>query len=117
MDLPLNERQTCLRLLGRRGSVARRSPRNDIGDVDLLPIESDRLQHTIQQLPRSSDKWVPNSIFIPSRRLADKHDPRARDAIREHQLRGCPLQGATIEVRHHGLQRFQIGRCFRKRAS
>ena len=47
MDLPLNEGQTCLRLLGRRGSVARRSPRNDIGDVDLLATEADRLQHTI----------------------------------------------------------------------
>ena len=75
MDLPLNERQTDLRLLGRRGSIARRPPRNDIGDVDLLSIQSDCVQHSIQQLPRSSDEWAPDSIFIPSRGLADKHDP------------------------------------------
>ena len=109
MDLPLNERQTYLRFLRRRGSIARRPPRNDIGDVDILPIESDRVQHPIQQLPRSSDERAPNSIFIPSRSLADKHDPRTRDAIREHQLRGGPLQRATLEIRHCGAQRFQIG--------
>ena len=101
MDLPLNERQTRLRLLGRRGSIARRSPRNDIGDVDLLPIESDRVEHTIQQLPRSSDKWAPDSIFIPSGSLADKHDSRAWDAIREHQLRRGPFQRAAVEMHHH----------------
>ena len=38
VDLSLNERQTHLRLLRRRGSVAWRAPGNDIGDVDLLSI-------------------------------------------------------------------------------
>src|ERR1700722_7318900 len=57
VNLPLNERQTYLRLLGRGGSIARRPPRNDIGDVDLFSIETDCAQHAIKQSPRSSDKW------------------------------------------------------------
>ena len=75
VDLSLNKRQTRLGLLRRRSPVARRPPRNDIGDIDLLPIESDCVQHAVQQLPRSSDKRAPDSIFVPSRSLADKHDP------------------------------------------
>jgi hypothetical protein len=117
VDLPLNERQTCLRLLGRRGSIARRPPRNDISDVDLLSIETDCAQHAIKQLPRSSDKWAPDSIFLPSRCLANKHDPCARNAIREYQLRGGPLQRAPIEISHNRPQRLQIRRSFGERAN
>ena len=75
MDLLLNERETYLRLLKRRGSVAWRPPRNYIRDVDLLSIQSDRAQHAIEQLPRSPNEWAPDSIFALPRGLADKHYP------------------------------------------
>ena len=117
LDLSLNEGQTYLGLLGRRGSVARRPPWNDIRDVDLLSIESDCVQHAIQQLPRSSDEWTPDAIFLLPRGLADEHDPGARDAVRERKLRGGPLERAAIEFRQDGSQRFQIGRGLRQRAS
>jgi hypothetical protein len=75
VDLSLNERQTYLRLLKRRRTVARRPPWDDIRDVDLVSVQSNRVQHAIQQLPRSSNEWAPDSIFTLSRGLADKHDP------------------------------------------
>src|SRR5271170_6516766 len=56
LDLSLDERQTGLRLLKGWGSIARRAPRNDIGDIDLATVESDRLQHAIEQLSGASDK-------------------------------------------------------------
>ena len=77
---------------------------------DLPSIEPDGVQHAIQQLPGSPHEWPANSIFVPSRGLADEHDRGARDAIREHEL-GCgPLQRAAVEIRHKRPQRFQIGR-------
>src|SRR5271165_4956659 len=51
LDLPRDERQAGLGLLQRRRSIARRAPRNDIGDIHLPSIESDGVQHAIQQLP------------------------------------------------------------------
>jgi hypothetical protein len=71
VNLTLNERQTDLRFLKGRGPVAWRPPWYDIRDVDLLSIESNRAQHAIQQLPRSSNEWAPDSIFALPRRLAD----------------------------------------------
>jgi hypothetical protein len=75
INLPLNEGQTDLRLLKGRGSVAWRTPWYDIRDVDLLSIQSNRAQHAIQQLPRSSNERTPDSIFTLPRGLADQHDP------------------------------------------
>jgi hypothetical protein len=71
VNLTLNEGQTDLRFLKGRGPVAWRPPWYDIRDVDLLSIESNRAQHAIQQLPRSSNEWAPDSIFTLPRGLAD----------------------------------------------
>jgi len=117
VDLSLNKRQTYLRLLRRRGSVARRPPRNDIGNVDRLSIQSDRAKHAIKQLSCSSDEWAPGSILLSAWGLSDEHDPRAGDAVREYELRGGPAQRAAVEIRHCGLQRLQISRRFGERAS
>ena len=117
VDLSLNKRQTYLCLLGRRRSVARRAPRNDIGDIDRLSIQSDRAEHAIEQLACSSDEWAPDSIFLSSRSLPDEHDARAGDAVREDKLSCRPAQRTAVEIGHRGLQRLQICRRFRKRAS
>ena len=92
-------RQT-LRLLGRRSPVAGRAPGNDIGDVDAPAIKPDRSQHPVEQLPRPADERAPDPVFVRSRRLADEHDPRAGDAVGEHELGRGPLQGAAVEIRH-----------------
>src|SRR5579872_5705551 len=73
VDLSLNKRQTCLRLLGRRRSVARRPPRNDISDIDRLSIQSDHAEHAIEQLPCSSDKWTAAPTFLSSWGFPDEH--------------------------------------------
>jgi hypothetical protein len=47
LNLSLDERQADLGFLRGRGPVARRPPRDDICDVDLPPIQSNRAQHAI----------------------------------------------------------------------
>ena len=75
IDLLLNKGQADLGLLRCRGSIARRPPRNDIGDVHLFSIQSDRAQHAIQQLPCSTDERPTYSIFILPRSFTYKHNP------------------------------------------
>jgi hypothetical protein len=117
LDLSLKERQTYLSLLRRWGSIPRRPPRNDIRDIDLLSIQSDCAQHAIKQLPRPSDKWASDSIFIASRRFPHEHDPRTWNTVRKYKL-GCrPLQRAAVEIRQYGSQRFEIHRSLGKRVS
>ena len=117
VDLSLDKRQTDLRLLRRGRSVARRAPRNNIGDVDRLPIQSDRAEHAIQQLACPSDEWAPDSIFLSARSLSDEHDSRAGDAVREDKLSRRPAQRTAVEIVHCGPQRLQIPRRRRERAS
>ena len=74
LNLPLDERQADLGFLRGRGPVAWRPPRDDIGDVDFLPIQSNRAEHAIQQFARSSNERKPASIFAFPRSLAHKHD-------------------------------------------
>jgi hypothetical protein len=100
LDLTLDEGQALLRLLWRRGSISRGAPRNDVGDIDLPSIESDRCKHAIEQLSGPSHEWTTNSILIAARRLAHQHYARAWLAIIEHKLRGHFLQGATLKALH-----------------
>src|SRR5260370_10111987 len=86
LDLPLDERQARLSFLKRRRPVARRAPWDDIGDIDLPPVEADGFQHAVEQLPGPADNGPPDAILVAPRRLPDEHHPRPRRAVREHEL-------------------------------
>ena len=83
----------------------------------LPPIEADGGKHPIQQLPGPADERAADPIFVATRGLADKHQARARDAIRKHELGRGSFQCAAVELRHSGPQRLEIGRPFSQRAS
>ena len=56
LDLALDEGPADLRLLRRRRAVAGRPPGNDVGDVGALPVEADRADHAVEQLPGAADE-------------------------------------------------------------
>ena len=109
-DLALDERQADLGFLRRRRPVARRAPWNDVGDVNLAAIESDRGDHPVEQLARASDEGQALDIFVASRRLADEHDAGLRVAVGKHQTRGSGFQRAAVELLQHVAQDFERGR-------
>ena len=116
LDLPPDERQAGLRLLRRRRPVAGRPPGDDVGDIDAPTIQSDGLQHPVEQLSRPSDEGPADAVLVAARRLADEHDPRPRRAVGKHELRRGSFQGAALEQLQIGAQGLEI-RATRRRAS
>src|SRR5581483_3998772 len=98
LNLSADEWQADLRLLRRGRAVARRPPRNDIGDVDVCVVEADRSQHQVEQFSGSADEGLACEILVAAGRLTDQHDPGLRIAAREYELRRRRLQGAAIEL-------------------
>src|SRR5271165_132912 len=107
-NLSSDKWQASLDLLGGRSSIARRTPRDDIGDVYTIPVKSDGAQHSIKQLSRAPDKGSADAFFLASRRLPNQHHPRPRDAVRKHELRGCFLQSAAVKPFKFSAQGGQV---------
>ena len=72
-DLLPKNRFAGFHLCGFRIPVIRRTAFEDIGDVDLFPIEIDRLENLGQQLSGRTYERQPLGILIRTRRLADQH--------------------------------------------
>lgn len=64
---------------------------NDIGDVDVLALHANRLDNSRQQLTGPSNERLPLEIFIPPRRLADKHQLRMRIADTKDDMRSAAM--------------------------
>ncbi len=75
-DLAVQKRLTGGGLLGVRVAVARWPALDDVGDVDLIAPEPDRLEHGVEQLPGAPDERLSLAILVGARRLADHHQAR-----------------------------------------
>src|SRR6185437_6281766 len=81
------------------------------GDVGvLLPVEPDRGQHLVQELPGASDKGFADAVFIAAGRFADQHHAALRHAIGKDGVGGGALQGAALETFHRRFEFRQRGR-------
>src|SRR5271166_5597936 len=109
-DLPLDEGQAGLGLLERRGPVAGRAPRYDIGDIDMISVEADGFQHAVEQLSGAPDEGPPDAVLVSARRLADEHHARSRRAVGEHELGRRSLEPASVERLEAGPQGHEIAR-------
>src|SRR5271165_989956 len=109
-DLPLDEGQAGLRLLERRGPVAGRPPRHDIGDIDMIAVKADGFQHAVEQLSGAPDEGPPDAVLVCARRLADEHHARPRRAVGEHELGRRSLEPASVERLEPGPQSREIAR-------
>src|SRR5688572_9468184 len=94
VDLPEEERLALFHFVGFGVAIFRRAALNDVGDVDILPLESDCLDDLRQFLPGAADERDSLNIFVPPRRLADKHQIRIRVTDAEHNL--LPPQRAQL---------------------
>ncbi len=103
-DLALDERPADGGLLRRRASVSRRTPRHDVGDVDVGAAEADRGEHPVEQLPGPPDEGQPLDILVPPGPFADKHDPTFRVAVGEDKLRRGEAEVAPLEAIEGGAQ-------------
>ena len=63
----------CRHLVGLRVAVARRPALDDVGDVDLVARQADRLDDPGQQLPGAADERLALPVLVLARRLADEH--------------------------------------------
>ena len=113
-DLALDERQADLRLLRRRRPVARRPPRNDVGDVGAGAVEPDRRDHPVEQFARAPDERQALDVFLASGGLADEHDAGLRVAVGEYQPRGGGFQRAAVEIFQQRAQHFERRRGSRR---
>ena len=68
-------------------AVLRRPALDDVGDVDVLALEIDRLDDLRQQLSRPSDERNALEIFIPAGGFPDEHQRGVRVAGAEDNLR------------------------------
>src|SRR5262245_20465450 len=55
-------------------AIVRWTPRHDVDDVDMCPIQADRRQHLVEKLSGASDKGQAGFVFVVARRFADKQD-------------------------------------------
>ena len=85
-DLAQQEGFAGLGLGGGRVPVIGRSAFQDIGDVDLVPAETDGLEHGIQQPSRAPHEGFALAVLIGSRRLADEHPVGGPGPHAEHGL-------------------------------
>ena len=67
-------------------AVARRAALDDVGDVNVGPLQAHRLDHLVQQLPGAADEGFALLVFVGAGAFADEHQLSARVADAEHDL-------------------------------
>ena len=92
---------------GRFGvAVARRTPRQHVGDIDRrlrlsrTSRQADGREHPVQKLPRSADKGAAFEVLIAARRLAQDQHMGLRVAIGKDRVARALFQIAKIKTRN-----------------
>ncbi len=84
LDLPEQERRAGRDLVRLRVAILRRPALDDVGDVDLLALETDRADHLVELLPGAADERLALRVLVGARPLADEHQVGVRIADTEH---------------------------------
>ena len=91
----------ALRLAADRGS--RRTTLDDIGDIDLLSVRTDRLNDLVEQFAGCAHEWLALSILVGSWPLSDQHQIGIRIATAEnHILAGLAQLAVAAPLRTRG---------------
>ncbi len=91
-------------------AVARRTALEHIGDVNRAlgvvgaAVQTDGLQHGVEQLPRGADKGLALAVFFGAGRLADDHPTGLRGAAAEYGLVSAAAEFAGAAGLSAGLQ-------------
>ena len=107
---PLPPQEAAARVLLRihRIAVLRRAALDGIGDVDAAPVQSDHVQHVVQQLAAPPHKGLALHILVGAGGFSDKHDLRVRPSYAEHHVLPGVRQRAGMAVQALLPQRFPL---------
>ena len=89
-----------------------RTALDDVGDVHRLPLQTDHLQHIIQQLPGGAHEGYALCVLVGPGPLTDEQDLRLSASHAEHHIFPGPAQGAGLAVFTFGFQFFPFGHGF-----
>src|SRR3954468_13887776 len=85
---------------------------DDVGDVDVGPVDADRLERLVELAAGGPDEDLAGPVLAIAGHLADHHDPGALGTVGEHRLRRGRVQVAASAVRRglaQGLQALALG--------
>src|SRR5450759_1401409 len=113
LHLAIKVRRARGHLLRQRVAVARRPALDDVGDVDLVAVDPNRLQQLVEELAGLAHEGQPLLVLVLSRGLAHDHDPslcvaRARHRLRPRAMEGA--KGAFLDLLVKDLKRFAQAR-------
>lgn len=82
---------------------------DNVGKVDLAPINTCRGEGRVEHLAGGADKWVTGAIFLVSRLFSHKHQPCRARPLAEHGLVCIAIQLTAPTTLHrltkHGERR------------
>src|SRR5262249_34846479 len=97
-------------LIRHRRPIPRRPALDDVANVNVLTLHLASADDPIQELPGRTHKGLPLSIFIGSRRLADKAKLGVQPAYAEDGLLPASDKRSTARARANGpFQSLQFG--------
>src|SRR4051812_24548484 len=80
---------------------------DDVGDVDVAPVDADRLEGLVELAARGPDEDLAGAILAVAGHLSDHHDPGALGAVGEHRLRRGRVEVTAPAARRRLAQRLQ----------
>jgi len=78
--------------------ILRRTTLDDVGDVDLVPLEVDGLKDLGQELSSSSNKWPSLNVLVISRTFPDDHQFRLLVPFSEHECASGSVEFTSSAV-------------------
>src|SRR5207245_3790161 len=84
LNLTEEKRRAALDFVPLRSAVAGRAAFYHVADVDVLALDADRLEHSVQELACRPDKRDSLLIFIGAGPFADENKVRVRAPLTKH---------------------------------
>jgi len=97
LDVAMQKGKAGGRFFRRRIAVLRRTPGKNVRDVNLRPVETDRLQHFVQKLAGAAHEGQTLSVFVTPRCFADQHDTALRVSVGKYGIGRAAFEFASIE--------------------
>ena len=85
-DLPPQPFAAAFLLHELRVAVVRRAAFDNVGDIDLRPVEIDHFEHIVEQFAGRADKRLALQVFLFAGAFADEHDACVLGTVAEYEM-------------------------------
>ena len=103
-DLPLQPFAAAFLFHELRVAIVRRAAFNNVGDVDLCPVEIDHFEHIIEQFAGRADKRQTLQIFLFAGAFTDEHDACVLGTVTEYEMVPHLTEAAAAALRTRLLE-------------